>query len=160
MKLYVNEKLLSLHRKFYIKDEFDADVYEVSSQFISIGDKTTITDMFGNKISYIEQEILHFMPHYNVYIDDELVLTIQKKFKLFKNDYELSNGYTVEGNFIGLNFSLFDENHQEIGTISRKFISIGDKYTIEINDDSKLKIVLSVMVAIANDINRAQNSNN
>ena len=25
MKLYVNEKLFSLHRKFYVKDEFDAD---------------------------------------------------------------------------------------------------------------------------------------
>ena len=27
MKLYVNEKLFSLHNKFYVKDENDNDVY-------------------------------------------------------------------------------------------------------------------------------------
>ena len=42
MKLYVNEKLFSMHKKFYIKDENNFDVYEISSKFISIGDKYEI----------------------------------------------------------------------------------------------------------------------
>ena len=36
MKLYVNEKLFSIHRKFYVKDENDMDVYEISSKFLTI----------------------------------------------------------------------------------------------------------------------------
>ncbi len=50
MKLYVNEKLFSIQKKFYVKDENDTNVYEISSQIISFGDKTTINDMQGNKI--------------------------------------------------------------------------------------------------------------
>ena len=45
-------------------------------------------------------------------------------------------------------------------SIKRKFISIGDKYEIEINDTSKKEIVLAIIVAITNDVNRSQNTSN
>ena len=157
MKLYVNEKLLSLHNRFYIKDENDCDIYEISSKFFSIGDKTTITDMNGNKIVYIEQELLHIMPNYNIYINDNFFCKITKKFQLFKNDYILSNGYKVAGNFLMLDFAIYDDANNQIGSIKRKFITIGDKYEIEILDTSKKEIVLAIIAAISNDINRNQN---
>lgn len=160
MKLYVNEKLFSFHNRFYVKDENDKDVYEISSKMISLGDKTTINDIEGNKIAYIEQELLHLTPHYNVYINDILEFQIIKKFQLFKNDYTLSNGYRVEGKFMMLDFKVFDDNNIQIGSIKRKFISIGDKYEIEINDTSKKEIVLAIIVAITNDVNRNQAATN
>ena len=160
MKLYVNEKLFSFHNRFYVKNENDKDVYEISSKIISLGDKTTINDMEGNKVAYIEQEILHLTPHYNVYINDILKFQIIKKFQLFKNDYTLNNGYRVDGNFFMLDFTVYDEDNNKIGSIKRKFISIGDKYEIEINDTSKKEIVLAIIVAITNDVNRSQNTSN
>lgn len=160
MKLYVNEKLFSFHNRFYVKDENDKDVYEISSKIISLGDKITINDMEGNKIAYIEQELLHLTPHYNVYINDILEFQITKKFQLFKNDYTLSNGYRVEGKFMMLDFKVFDNNNNQIGSIKRKFISIGDKYEIEINDPNKKEIVLAIIVAITNDVNRNQAATN
>jgi len=159
MKLYVNEKLFSFHNRFYVKDANNNDVYEISSKIISFGDKTTINDVKGNKIAYIEQELFHFTPNYNIYINDEVVCKITKKFQLFKNDYLLSNGYRVEGNFFMLDFVIYDDNNSEIGGIKRNFISIGDKYEINILDDKKIDIILSIVVAIANDVNRKQNSN-
>lgn len=160
MKLYVNEKLFSFHNRFYVKDESDKDVYEISSKIISLGDKTTINDIEGNKIAYIEQELLHLTPHYNVYINDILEFQIIKKFQLFKNDYALSNGYRVEGKFMMLDFTVYDNNNIQIGSIKRKFFSIGDKYEIEINDTSKKEIVLAIIVAITNDVNRSQKTSN
>ena len=160
MKLYVNEKLFSFHNRFYVKDENDKDIYEISSKIISLGDKTTINDMEGNKVAYIEQELLHLTPHYNVYINDILEFQIIKKFQLFKNDYTLSNGYRVEGKFMMLDFKVFDDNNIQIGSIKRKFFSIGDKYEIEINDPNKKEIVLAIIVAITNDVNRSQNTSN
>jgi len=160
MKLYVNEKIFSFHNRFYVKDENNIDVYEISSKIISLGDKTTINDMEGNKIAYIEQEILHLTPHYDVYINDKLEFKIIKKFQLFKNDYSLSNGYRVEGKFLMLDFKVYDDNNIQIGSIKRKFISIGDKYEIEINDTRKKEVVLAIIVAITNDVNRNQNASN
>lgn len=160
MKLYVNEKLFSIHRKFYVQDESNKDIYEISSKFISIGDKTTINDIKGKTIAYIEQEILNLTPTYNVYINDNLSCKIKKKFQFFKNDYKLSNGYKVDGNILMLDFVIYDEFNNQIGSIKRKFISIGDKYEINILDTSKKEIILAIIVAIANDVNRRQRSNN
>ena len=160
MKLYVNEKLFSIHKKFYVKDENNMDVYEISSKIISLGDKTTINDMQGNKIAYIEQELFHITPNYNIYIGDEFIFKITKKLQLFKNDYILSNGYKVEGNFMMLDFTIYDDNNTQIGSIKRKFISIGDKYEINIDDINKKEIVLAIIVAITNDVNRNQKSSN
>ena len=161
MKLYVNEKLFSIHRKFYVKNEKDEDVYEISSKIISIGDKTTISSINGEKIAYVEQELFHLTPHYKIYIKDQYVCKISKKLQLFKNDYLLDNGYRVEGNFLMLDFVVYDAADNKIGSIKKKFISIGDKYEIDILDKSKTEIVLAIVVAIANDVNRNQrNSNN
>ena len=158
MKLYVNEKLFSIHKKFYVKDENNMDVYKISSKIISFGDKTTINDMQGNKIVYIEQELFHLTPNYKVYIGDKFTFKIIKKFQLFKNDYVLSNGYRVEGNIMMLDFVVYDDNNIQIGSIKRNFISIGDKYEINIDDINKKEIVLAIIVAITNDVNRNQNS--
>ena len=57
-------------------------------------------------------------------------------------------------------FKVFDDKNNQIGSIKRKFISIGDKYEIEINDTSKKEIVLAIIVAITNDVNRSQNTSN
>lgn len=160
MILYVNEKLFSIHRKFYIKDEMDRDVFEISSKAISFGDKTTIRDLNGNEIAYIEQRLLHFTPHYDIFINGEMVCNISKKFQFFKNDYVLSNGYEVKGNVLGLNYNIYNESGNEVANITKKFISIGDKYTMDIKDEKNLNIILSIIVAISNDVNRAQRNSN
>ena len=156
MKLYINEKLLSLHNRFYIKDESGNNVLEMSSQMFSIGRKTWIKDLQGNELAYMQEEILHLMPHYNIYIDGQMVCQIAKKFKLLKNNYELSNGYKVNGNWLALDFSVLDPSGTLVGSIKRKFISIGDKYEIEITDEQNYILILSIMMAITNDVNQAQ----
>lgn len=88
MKFYVKEKFFSIHRKFYIKDEQENDIYEISSKVISIGTKTTIKDMNGKEISYIKQNLLHLTPNYDIYINGELICNISKKFQLFRNTYK------------------------------------------------------------------------
>ena len=160
MKLYVNEKVFSFHDKFYVTDENGNNVYEIASKFISLGKKTTVYDMDGNKIIYIEQELFHITPHYNIYIDGNFEFQIAKKFRIFTNDYSLSNDYSVDGSFMMLDFSIYDNNSNMIGSIKRKFFSIGDKYEIEIMDESKKNIVLAIIVAISNDVNNSQSSSN
>lgn len=156
MKLYVKEKLLSIHKKFYITNENDEEVYEISSKVISIGDKTTINDINNNEVAYIEQELFHLTPNYNVYINNNLEFKIAKKFQFLKNDYYLNNGYKVEGNLMMLDFIIYDEKDNKIGKITRKYLSIGDKYEIDIIDETKIVLILSIIVTIANDINRKQ----
>ena len=164
MKLYVDEKLFSIHKKFYVKDENNIDVYEISSKVISLGDKTTINDMQGNKIAYIEQEILHLTPNYNVYINNQFSFKITRKLQLIGTDYIFSNGYRVEGSFVWMNlwmnFMIYDDKNNQIGSMNKKSVSIGNQYEIDIYNLDKKEIILAIIVAITNDINRIQNSSN
>ena len=157
MKLYVNEKLFSLHDKLYVMDEEGNNLYEISSKVLSIGSKITVSDMAGNKVAYIEQELFHLLNHYKIYIGEELVCTIAKKFKLFKNNYELDNGYRIDGNFMALNFDIY-EGEKKIAEIRRKFFSIGDKYEIDILEDDKKDFILAIIAVISKDINKDQNA--
>ena len=158
MKLFVKEKLLSMHDRYYIYNENKELVYEIESKVISIGDKTTIYDKNHNTVAYIEQEIFHLMPHYNVYIEDEYKYQIKKKFKLFKNDYELSNLYKVDGSAFNLNFNIINNYGKQIALVNRKFLSIGDKYQIEILDEKDIYTILTIIVAITNDVDRSQSN--
>ncbi len=158
MKLYVNEKILSIRNKFYVKNEKNLDVYEITSKLISIGNKTTITDMNGKKVAYIEEELLHITPNYKVYINDKLAFKIKKKLQFFKNDYIISNKYTVKGDTLLLNFKIYDEKNKKIASIKRKIFSIGDKYEIDIIDEEKKVEILAIIVAITNDVNDTEKS--
>lgn len=161
MKLFVKEKLLSMHNRYYISNENEELTYEIESKVISIGDKTTIYDKEHNFIAYIEQEIFHFTPHYNVYIEGKYKYQIKKKFHFFKNDYELSNMYKVEGSTFSLNFTITNNYGKTIALVNRKFLSIGDKYQIEIIDENDIYTILTIIVAITNDVDRSQsNSSN
>lgn len=158
MKLYVKEKLLSLHNKYFIYNENGEIEFKIESKIISIGDKTTIYDKNDNIVAYIEQEILHLMPHYNVHIGGEFKYQIKKKFQFLKNDYDLSNAYKVDGSVFSLNFAIYNNYGQQVALVNRKFISIGDKYQIDIYDEKDLYTILTIIVAITNDIDRNQKS--
>ena len=156
MKLYIKEKILSFHNRYFIKDEQDKNILEISSKAISIGSKTWIKDPDGNELAYIEQELFHLMPHYNVYINGQKEFDIKKKFKFFKNDYVLSNNYRVEGNFLSHNFVVYNNKGEKVGEITRKYLTIGDQYIIDILDEKEYILILTIIVAITNDIDRAQ----
>lgn len=158
MKLYVKEKVFSIHNRYYIYNENNEIEYEIESKAISIGDKTTIYDKNHNIVAYIEQELFHLMPRYNVYIENNLKYQIKKIFKFFKNDYELSNMYKVSGSALNLDFSITNNYGKEVALVTRKFLSIGDKYQIEILDENDLITILTIIVAITNDVDRAQAS--
>ena len=161
MKLFVKEKLFSIHNKYYIYSENGELMYEIESKAISIGDKTTIYDKNHNVVAYIEQELFHLLPHYNVYIGNVYKYQIKKKLKMFKNDYELSNLYKVCGSIFNLDFTIVNNYGREIALVNRKFLSIGDKYQIEILDEKDLYTILTIIVAITNDVDRNQaNSSN
>ena len=85
-----------------------------------------------------------------------MVCQISKKFKFFKNDYVLSNGYRVDGDWLALDFSIYDSNNVFAGSIKRKFISIGDKYEITIDNEKDYILILAIIMAITNDVNNAQ----
>ena len=77
---------------------------------------------------------------------------------MFKNDYELSNLYKVEGSIFDLNFTIINNYGKKIELVNRNFLSICtvDNYQIEILDEKDIYTILTIIVAITNDVDRNQ----
>ena len=151
MKLYVNEKMFSLRRKYFVEDENKNNIYEISSKIFSLKHKTTVSKVDGEKVAYIEGKVFFIMPSYNLYVKDKYMCKIKRKFTLWKRKYIISNGYRVEGNFVDLNFKIFDQEDKQVANISKKFFSLTDKYEIDILDEKNTYLILAIVVAITND---------
>ena len=159
MKLYIKEKIIDIRTRFFIKNENGENIYEVTNKIFSLAKKSTITDMTGNKIAYIEQEIFKLLPKYNIYFNDTFYCDMTKEFSLMKNNYNLSNGYTVKGDMLMHNITIQDPSGNVICYINREFFTIGDKYEIEIFAPNQLNIILAISTVIANEVNRKQDRN-
>lgn len=157
MKLYVNEKIISIHNRYFIKDESGKDILEISNIIKPSNFRTSIYDLNGNELAYIKREF-HLMPKYNVFINNNFEYSINKQFQLLKSNYVLSNNYRVDGQFLSHNFTIYNAKNEKVAEIFREYFTIGDRYTIDIIDEKDYLLILTIIVAITRDIDRAQRS--
>ena len=157
MKLFIKEKVISLHNRYFIYNEAGEQVYELVSQYLSFGDKTQLLDMNGNELVYVEQELFHLKPLYKVFIGGNQVATVKRTNFIGAPKYEVPElSYNVQGNLLSTEFNITDAGGNLIANASRKLISIGDKYQLEILDENNLLYILGVLITIINVIDNAQ----
>ena len=148
-KLFMKEKLLSNLNEFTIKNEEEADVYYVHSDFVQIGSKKLhIEDMSGKELAMVQQKILALMPKFFIYKDGQQIAEIQKKMALFKAKYIVTNlNWEVTGNFLDHDYTITDGN-KEIVRMHKAWLSWGDSYEIDITDGTDEVMTLAVVLAI------------
>ena len=54
----------------------------------------------------------------------------------------------MRGNFIGLNFNILDEYDEPVATVSKKMISVHDKYCIDIYQPEKEQIAVAIVIQL------------
>ena len=70
-------------------------------------------------------------------------------FHLIKNITNIEGlDWQLRGNVLGLNFELYDEEENVIAVISQKIFSIHDKYSIDIYQTNKEKIVVAILITL------------
>lgn len=159
MKLYIREKLISLHNRYFIYNEEGEQVYELESKYLSFNNKTKLLDMNGNELVYVEQELFHLRPVYLIYTGGNHVATVKKKTFIGLPIYEITElGYKVAGDLFSTEFNITDANNNLIASATRKLISIGDKYQLEILDEKNYLIILGILIAIINVVDDNQSA--
>jgi uncharacterized protein YxjI len=150
MRYAIKQKFFSLSDSFSIKDEAGSDIYKAKRQILSFGKKLRIFDLADNELCYIEQKLFKFMPEYDIYINSRHIANIKKKFALLKNDFIITspeNDFYVEGNFIGYDFRIKKEN-MTVASISKKFLSLTDTYSVDIDDGQDQMTILALAIVI------------
>ncbi|MDF9866519.1 uncharacterized protein YxjI [Bacilli bacterium PM5-3] len=149
MKLYMKQRPFNLKGNFTIKDENENDVYYVEGKLFSIGKKYYLYDMEDNELAHFNEIFMSMLGKYEIYVNDELITTIENKFSLFKRKLGFSNlDWHIEGSISDHEFSVCDSNDVEIASLSKAWFTWGDIYVVDIVNPNDELLIIMVVLAI------------
>ncbi|MGX6961246.1 LURP-one-related/scramblase family protein [Vagococcus xieshaowenii] len=156
--LYMKQKLISIGEKFTITDEQGKAKYYVEGSLVKVPKTFTIYNNKKKKIGKVSKQLVSILPKFHVMVEGQGSMTIEKQISIIKSNYKIKgNGLSIKGNLLDMNFSLI-KNGRKVGAISKKWISIGDSYEINIVDPSLEEVMVALVVAI--DYVKASNAKN
>ena len=148
MKLYMILKVFAFKDRFYVKDEKGNDCYYVEGELFSLGKKLHIYDMRNHELAMVQQKLFTLLPKYVVTVEDEEVAEITKEFTLFKPCYKVKGpDWTVDGDIWDHDYKI-RRGMDAIVHVSKKWLSWGDAYEINIKKELNPVMVLAVVLAI------------
>lgn len=150
-RYFMKQKVWTVGERFVIKDEYNNPMFYVKGKVFSFGDKLKFFDMDGNELAYIKQKVFSFKKQYKIYRDRQLLARVVKKITLFNDKFIIdmpgTDDYLVKGNFTDHRYT-FLRNGRGVAFISKKWLSWGDTYRIEIVPGEDDVVILAAAVII------------
>lgn len=147
-RYFIKQKVFSWKDRFSIKDEQERDVYFVEGKLMSVGKKLHLYSIDGNEAVYIEQKFWRVLPEFDLFIGDKQLATIKKEFRFFKNDYSIHGpDWQIEGDFLGHDYSILEQG-KVIADVTKRWLSWGDTYEIDIIDEAQEELLLGAVIVI------------
>ncbi len=152
MTYYLKQKIFAIGDKYNIFYENQSPAYTVESQIFSFGAKLRLHDLSGNELFYIKQKLLNFLPTYEIYKGDTLCAIVKKRIAFLSHKIEVDSQYgniEIDGDIFAYTFDI-KLNGQFVGAISKKLLSWGDTYQINLADNQDHAFFLALVIAIDN----------
>lgn len=151
MKFYIKQKVFSFKDKFTIMDENQNVIYEIKGKFMSLKNKLELINVKGELLLRSEKKVLTLMPKYFIYNNRDEEISVIKRLFGFRPRFDLNimnKDYTVDGSLFAHSFGIYDNHQGLVASISKKIISWGDTYEIEIFEDDHVELFLFVVIVI------------
>lgn len=153
MKYAVQQKVLTVFRNQYdIKDETENSVFYVKSN-LTFPYKLTFYNEKDEIVLQIKKRYFRILKRYDINMDKKRVLILkrrigifQKRFKTKSKTSELDN-LKIQGDIIGFNFKV-TKGETLIASVGKKFLSVGDKYAIDIQEKEHSIVYLALVIVI------------
>ncbi len=153
MKLYFKQRMFSWFDSYdiyYMNDgeETGAVAYTVEGK-LAWGHCLHILDPQGRHIATVQQQVLTFLPKFDMYVGDEYVGTIRKEFTFLRPSFNLDyNGWRVEGSFMEWDYAIVDGSGSQVAAVSKELFHWTDTYVIDVADERDALYALMVVLAI------------
>ena len=148
MKLYLKQKVFSWKDQGTVKDENGNDKYYIEGKVFSLGKQLTVRDANQNDVAFIKQKVLTLLPRFFVEMNGEQVAEIVKKISFLKQKYVINGpDWEVEGDFFAHDYSIVD-GEKQIAVIHKKWMTWGDTFEIDINNEKDEVLILALVLAI------------
>jgi uncharacterized protein YxjI len=150
LRYKIRQRIFSFGDSFTIKDEYDNDRFEVQGKIFSFGNKLKIFDMAGNELVYIEQEMFHLFPTYNIYLNGSPAAFVKKELSFFKPNFIIESdrgNYTIDGDIFAHEFEIL-KGGLRAAYVSKAWFSFSDSYGAEISDSENQAFMLAMVIVI------------
>lgn len=147
MKLYFKQRFFSWFDSYDIYYEGGDVAYTVEGK-LSWGHCLHILDPYGQHIATVKQQVLTFLPKFDLYVGERCIGTIRKEFTFFHPSFTMDFcGWTVEGSFMEWDYTIQD-GPRTVASISKELLNWTDTYTIDVADPGDALYALMVVLAI------------
>ena len=161
---YMKQKVFSFRDRYKVFDDDQNTVYHCEGKFFSISRKMKFIETASDTVLYnFRRKILSILAKYYLTdADGNGIAVVKRKFSFPRSKIEIESNIanmTLEGDFFAHNFTLL-ENGVEVATVTKKWISWGDSYVINILDESKTGFLLAIIILIDSIFHENKSSNN
>lgn len=148
--LYTEAKLSSIHQQIDVYDDHGQVLYRTSSKVVSIRGKTDIMDANGSLVAHIEKKPISLHEKHFITMADGRQFTLSNQlFHIVRDVTDIQGlGWQLQGNVLGLNFTLFDENGAPVAVICQKMISLHNRYSMDIYQPRHEPVVVAIVIAL------------
>lgn len=150
MRYYMKSKFFKLKEDFWIKNEFNEDVYFVDNKFMTLGLQFDISR--NNEILYfVKEKLMTLMSNYEIYENNNVVASVNQKFTFFKDKIEIDSKYgnfKIEGNIFDYSYRIYKDN-KVIAVANKELLAFTDNYYVDIDFEDEA-FVLALVVIIDN----------
>lgn len=158
MKVYIENKVLSLRGSSSVKDENKNDVYFVKGKLISPTHKKLIMDKDKKVLYIVRNKWFNFFSRSAYIYDGEKTKVAKVKNPPFTNRYVVQ-GYKdeieVKGDFFAVNSSII-RNGETMGTIKKDFTFLYDSFQLEASEED-LPLMVALVIAVDNIMDKRTN---
>ena len=149
MRLLIKQRVFSWTDTYDIYDEYEKPKYFVKAEPFSWGHILHVYEhSTGNEVGLIREQLLTFLPRFDMEIGGRPVGTIQKQAGFFRPRYEVDcRNWRVVGDFPAWQYDVYQDCSSVI-RIRREPLHWGDTYTIDYEDPKDEMEGLLLVLAI------------
>ncbi|MFI6447299.1 LURP-one-related/scramblase family protein [Kitasatospora sp. NPDC050543] len=154
MRYVVRERLFAIGDDYWIEDEDGRKAYLVDGKVLRLRDTFELRDAAGQVVAVIKEKFFTVRDAMKIEnADGDVVATVREKlFTPFRDKYkvELADGaeLKITGDLIGKDYTIEDDNGDEVARISEKWFTIRDAYGVEIADGADPGLLLAVAACV------------
>ncbi len=153
MRYHLRERAWSLTESFTVRDDAGNAVFEIRGKFFHIGDNLILYDLYsGQELVQIKQRVISLLPHYNIYRNGALWASVHEQWRLFGERFKVQgdNGmvFHVDGNIWRWQFTVSDDNGNQLARIGRQFSIFRDSYAVDVAPGVDAPFIIALAVVI------------
>ncbi len=139
-----------LHQRIEVSDENGQMLYWTKSSVIAIRGKTDMYDASGALVAHLEKKPISLHEeHYITFADGRKITLSNELFHVFKDITNIKGlDWKLQGNVIGLNFTLYDQNDELIAAIGQKAVSLHERYSIDLYQAQYRETVAAIVISL------------